>query len=107
MDSAASVLTNQFMCKYDLEAVQSHVSSNVNIVNYTYRHKTLGFESYIDYFILNKNLVCNILDFDIIDCGSNLADHNSVILEVSRDILKLKNYVCNKTINPPYWFIIL
>ena len=90
--SAGSVLINQFMCKYDLEAVKS---------------KTLGFGSYVDYFIPNKILVCNILDFDIIDCGSNLADRNSVILEVSRDILKLKNYVCNKTINPPYWFIIL
>ena len=89
--SAAFVLINQFMCKYNLEPVKSDLSSYVKIVNYTYRHKTLGFQSYIDYFIINANLNCTVFGFDIIDCGANLSDHNPVMLEVFRDILKLKN----------------
>jgi len=94
---AASVLINQFISKYNLEAVKSDISSNVNIVNYTYRHKTLEFQSYIDYFIINANLNSSVRDFDIIDCGANLSDHNPIILEISCDILKLRNDPSNKT----------
>jgi len=99
-DAEASLIINKFMRKYNLEAIKSNVSSNVNIVDFTYRHKTLGFQSYIDYFILDKKLICNVLDFNIIDCGSNLSDHNPVILEISRHILELNNRLNNKTDTP-------
>ena len=42
------------------------MSQNKNILNYTYRHETLGHLSYIDYFLLSDLLYKYVLDFDIL-----------------------------------------
>jgi len=83
--------------------VKSSVSLNVNICNFTYLYDTQQVQSYIGYFIINKNLMDSVLDFDIIDCGSNLSDHNPIVLKVSCIGLKLQSTVRTKcaTVNEP------
>jgi len=103
LSSSASLLINKFLCDYNLEVIRSGVSLNVNICNFTYRHDTQQVQSYIDYFINDKHLMKSVIDFDIIDCGSNLSDHNHIVLKVSGYGLKLLSTVQTKgaTLNEP------
>jgi len=103
LGNTACLLINKFLCNYNLEVVKSSVSLNVNICNFTYQHDTQQVQSYIDYFIINKNLMDSLLDFDIIDWGSNLSDHNPIVLKVSCIGLKLQSTVQTKcaTVNEP------
>jgi len=87
-------LINKLLCDYKLEVKKSVVSSNVNISNFTYKHDTQQMQSYIDYFIISKGLIDGVHDFDIIDCGSNLSDHNPIVLKVSFSGLKFKSRLC-------------
>ena len=62
-------------------------STNKDIVNYTYKHDTLGHFSYIDYFMVSTDLVKDVHNFDIIDNALNLSDHNpiSILLSLTVD----------------------
>ena len=73
------------MSDWSLEACTSLLSSKKDVINYTYKHDTLGQTSYIDYFLLSSKLFCNICDFDIFDSPSpvNMSDHNPVIISIN------------------------
>jgi len=103
LGSSASLLINNLLCYYNLEVIKAGVSSNVNICNFIYRHDTQQVQSYIDYFIIYKDLIKIVIVFDIIDCGSNSSDHNPIVLKVSGYGLKLLSTVRTKgaTLNEP------
>lgn len=82
VESRAAKIVNDFMINYDLELCTSVLSSNTNIINYTYHQDTLHQYSYIDYFMVSKSLIRFTVDFDIIDSAINLSDHNPIIIEV-------------------------
>jgi len=96
LGGAASVIIYKFISDYILAVVTSNVSANVNIVDFTYKHATQASQSFIDYFIIDKCLYDSLIDFDIIDCGSNLFDHCPLILIVADEILNVNSKVASK-----------
>jgi len=84
----ATSLIDNFRLKYALSVQDNSNSTNVNALKYTYSHETLGYFSYIDYFLVSNNLnnvisKCEILDFDI-----NFSDHNPIPLMLKIDVDK-------------------
>src|SRR3989442_3579489 len=49
-------------------------------INHTYRHNSLPNSSWIDHFLVSKELIDKHTCFDIIDDGSNLSDHLPISL---------------------------
>ena len=86
------------MCDFDLQEVKSDLSSNAHILDYTYKYATLQAQSYIDYFIVIINLMSSIQDFDIMDCGSNMSDHNVIVVKVVLEFCKSKVELNNKSV---------
>ena len=44
-------------------------------VEYTYKHKALGYYSYINHVFVSENAVADVVSLSVIDIGSNLSDH--------------------------------
>lgn len=93
----------RFFDDNDLQLCGNEFSSNINILKYTYHHRSLPFSSYIDYFAISKNIIKDIIDFDIIDSGIDLSDHVPIKLIINLNI-KVDNSKqngltnnCNKT----------
>ena len=74
---------NNFINNYSLKACSAGMSKNKKILNYIYRHETLGHLSYINYFLLSNLLYKSVLDFDILDCAYNFSDHNPVFVRLT------------------------
>jgi len=72
-------------------------------------HDTQQVRSYFDYFNISKGLMDIVRDFDIIDCGSNLSDHNPIVLNVSCCGLNLQSTVVKKcaTVNEPVQYTLI
>jgi len=51
-------------------------------VDYTYKHKTLGYCSYIDHVFVSENAVADVAVLSVIDDGSNLSDHLPVVCTI-------------------------
>jgi len=84
--SDSSILINKNFQDNNLQLCGKDYSSNVNILNFTYHHASLPHSSYIDYFAVSESILNDIVDFDIIDSGVNLSDHNLINLTIDLGI---------------------
>ena len=73
-------IIKSFMSDWSLEACSSLLSRKKNVIDYTYKHESLGHTSYIDYFLISSKMMCNVYDFDILDSAINMSDHNPVTI---------------------------
>ena len=60
---------------------------------YTYMHQSLGHKSKIDYFLISRNIVNELIDYHIIESAVNFSDHLpiSIAMKFDRSILN-KNF---------------
>ena len=81
----AVTIYKNFFSSLDLCVCDNRLSKNPNILNYTFKHDSLNRSSYIDFFVVSKSLLDKVTDFDIIDSGINLSDHNPILLSICLD----------------------
>jgi len=53
-----------------------------NSGGYTYRHESLGVQSFIDNFVISDQLISTVVSCDVLDSGINLSDHCAIQLQV-------------------------
>ena len=68
------------MTDNNLVACDGSMSSNKDILDYTYKHETLNCTSYIDHFLISSTLLNNVKDYDICEVATNMSDHNFIII---------------------------
>ena len=78
----------QFLHLEELECATLKITQN----NFT-REDTLGSRSFIDHFILNKNVVYSNLK--VLYNGTNLSDHNPVTIQTNHKVIHTKDKVLN------------
>ena len=81
------------MTRHDLMLCTCALSSNLDIIDYTYKHETLGHYSLIDYFMVNVDMMHDIKNYDIVDNALNLSDHNPITISLCWNIDI--NLLCN------------
>src|ERR1043165_8041220 len=84
-------LIHAFMNRFSLELCTEVLSSNTNIVDYTYRHETLNRSSYIDYFMVSSALLKDVAEFDILDSAVNHSDHLPIFLLICLNEVNVSN----------------
>ena len=77
------------MARHDLMLCTRALFTNRLILDYSYKHESLGQFSLIDYFMTGVDILNDIKDFDIVDNALNLSDHNPIIVSLTFDTLSL------------------
>jgi len=86
VDSWSSRQITELMRDYNMEAC-TNLGVDISAVNYTYVHESLSHYSYLDYFIVSKNLCPSVCSLEICDDEPNFSDHLPVLLKL-RDFIK-------------------
>ena len=60
-------------------------------VPYTYRHESLGVQSFIDNFVISSELVKKVVCCEVLDSGTNLSDHCAIQLMVELSVATHKH----------------
>lgn len=82
-NSKISSVINKFSDNYNLDICSNKLSSNKDIIDYTFFHETLKRYSYIDYFLVSKSVFDKITNYDIVESAFNLSDHHPVMLQMN------------------------
>ena len=75
------MILNQFTTAFNLRTVCSFIKPDID---HTYFNIGLNNKSVVDLFLVSPELIDDVLDFKIIDDGSNLSDHLPVACMLSR-----------------------
>jgi exonuclease III len=82
----STLMFKQFMVDADLCLCNELFASSVN---YTYCHESLGYFSYVDYFIMSRSKSTSLLQLKILEDEPNLSDHLPVFIAVSPSVFNL------------------
>lgn len=97
----ACKLLSQFMIEHGLMNCDKWC---VDFDKYTYYHVTLGSKSFIDHFLVSKDIESAVSSFDIINNGANLSDHLPIVLKVTLTENLVKSFIkpcVKKTVSRP------